>query len=82
MSPINSDLSSNLCPRDETAFAGAQIGVQSDMPRRTPMVIRSAGSFTDLEEMKNTAVTKKHKKRMKLLEKLVKLLGRSKTYEC
>ena len=82
MSPTNSDVSNILCPGVETAFARAQIGVQSDVPRRTPLVIRSAGSFTDLEEMKNTAVTKKHKKRMKLLEKLVKLLGRSKTYEC
>lgn len=78
MSPTNSD--SSRCPSQ--MFARAQIGVQSDVPRRTPLVIRSAGSFTDLEEMKNTAVTKKHKKRMKLLEKLVKLLGRSKTYEC
>ena len=82
MSPTNSDVSNSLCPGVETAFARAQIGVQSDVPRRTPLVIRSAGSFTDLEEMKNTAVSKKHKKRMKLLEKLVKLLGRSKTYEC
>lgn len=80
MSPTNSDLDSSRCPSE--MFARAQIGVQSDVPRRTPLVIRSAGSFTDLEEMKNTAVTKKHKKRMKLLEKLVKLLGRSKTYEC
>ena len=82
MSPTNSDVSTSLYLRDDTAFAIAQIGVQSDMPRRTPMVIRTAGSFTDLEEMKNTAVSKKHKKRMKLLKKLVKLLGRSKTYEC
>lgn len=86
---IGSDLSASLCPREETEYARAQIGVQADMPRRTPLVIRSVGSFTDMAEMRQATSAKKHKKRMKLLEKLVKLLGRAmhgqeaaKKYEC
>jgi len=72
----------SICPREETENARPQIGVQSGVPRRTPLVIRSVGSFTDLSEMKQASAAKKHKKRMKLLELLVKMLGRAKRYEC
>ena len=72
-------ISSSTCPNEKADAVRAQIGVQPNMPRRTPMVIRSVGSFADMAEMKQA---KKHKKRMKLLEKLVKLLGRNKKHEC
>lgn len=76
----HSDLNGTICSQ-ERERAGSN--VQSNMPRRTPMVIRSVGSFTDLEERKQATSAKKHRKRMKLLEKLVKLLGRrSKKHEC
>jgi len=82
VSSTSSDLSNSICPIEETENSRPQIGVQSGMPRRTPLVIRSVGSFTDLAEMKQAATAaKKHKKRMKLLEKLVKLLSRAKKYE-
>jgi len=78
-----SDLSSSICQKEETETVRASlIGLQADMPRRTPLVIRSVGSFTDLAEMKQATSVKKHKKRMKLLEKLVKLLSRAKKHEC
>ncbi|KAL7495610.1 hypothetical protein ACHAWT_009605 [Skeletonema menzelii] len=73
------NLSSSTCPQEKTDHVRTEIGVQPNMPRRTPMVIRSVGSFADMAEMKQA---KKHKKRMKLLEKLVKLLGRNKKHEC
>ena len=79
VSSQRSDLSGTSCLKEGER---THTGVQSNMPRRTPMVIRSVGSFTDLEERKQATSAKKHRKRMKLLEKLVKLLSRSKKHEC
>lgn len=77
--PNNEEADDQRQKRDD---AGARIGVQLDMPRRTPMVIRSVGSFTDFNDIKKATVSvKKHKKRIKLLEKLVKLLSRNKSYD-
>lgn len=76
-----SDLSSSSYQKDRLEAVKAQLEAQSDMPRQTPLVIRSVGSFSDLETMKQATSAKKHKKRMRLLQKLVKLLSRAKKQE-